>query len=287
MPSAGEPPPARGGAESLRAAVDSLPTAADSLPTAADSLRATLRVVAITDRRLMVPEALLAAGDWPAIARVFGQAIARAVSGCPSGSVVVQVREKDLDGGPLLQLVRAAQPFAPVIVNDRLDVALAASAHGVHLPERGISLADACALAPNLVIGVSRHAPPLDTGAPDLVIGVSRHAPPLDAGATAATAAIAAAAADLVQLGPIWPTPSKPTATPLSEAALAWPHGAALLVAVGGIDTPERAQLASAAGADAVAVIRAAWSGASLTPYVAAVNSGLTRRSPSSGPPPR
>ena len=192
--------------------------------------------------------------------------LARAVAGCPSGSVVVQVREKDLDGGPLLQLVRAAQPHAPVIVNDRLDVALAASAHGVHLPERGISLVDARALAPDLVIGVSRHAPPLDTGA---------------------TPAIAAPGADLVQLGPIWPTPSKPTATPLGEAALAWPHGAAILVAVGGIDTPERAQLAAAAGADAVAVIRAAWTGASIAPFVAAVNAGLARRSPSSGLPPR
>jgi len=240
-----------------------MPPAGDPPRGAADSLRAALRVVAITDRRLMVPADLLAAGDWPAIAHAFGQAIARAVSGCPSGSVVVQVREKDLDGGPLLQLVRAAQPHAPVIVNDRLDVALAASAHGVHLPERGISLADARALAPDLFIGVSRHAPPLDTG---------------DTGATAAPGAAADPAADLVQLGPIWPTPSKPTATPLGEAALAWPHGTAILVAVGGIDAPERAQLAAAAGADAVAVIRAAWTGTSLAPFVAAVNAGLARR---------
>src|SRR5512140_59184 len=193
----------------------------DSPRGAADSLRAALRVVAITDRRLMVPEALLGTGDWPAIARSFGEAIARAVSGCPSGSVVVQVREKDLDGGPLLQLVRAAQPHAPVIVNDRLDVALAAGAHGIHLPERGIAIDDARSLAPGLVLGVSRHAAPL------------------------------ADAADLIQLGPIWPTPSKPTANPLGEAALAWPHGTAILVAVGGIDSPERAQLAATAGADA------------------------------------
>lgn len=209
-----------------------------------------LRVVAITDRRLMVPAELLAAGDWPAIAHAFGQAIARAVDGCPAGSVFIQVREKDLDGGPLLHLVRAAQPFAPVIVNDRLDVALAASAHGVHLPERGIAVDDARALAPSLMLGVSRHAAPGDTGA------------------------------DLVQLGPIWPTPSKPTATPLGQSALAWPHGAATLVAVGGIDAPERAHLAAAAGADAVAVIRAAWSVPSLAPFVAAVETGRAHRSP-------
>ncbi|HEU4733274.1 MAG TPA: thiamine phosphate synthase, partial [Kofleriaceae bacterium] len=84
--------------------------------------------------------------------------------------------------------------------------------------------------------------------------------------------------ADLIQLGPIWPTPSKPGAPTLGEAALAWPHGAAALVAVGGIDTPARAELAAASGADAVAVIRAAWTGASLAPFVAAVEAGLARR---------
>ncbi len=207
-----------------------------------------LRVVAITDRRLMVAADLLAAGDWLAIAAAFAAAIARATTGCPPGSVLVQVREKDLDGGPLLRLVRAAQPFAPVVVNDRIDVALAAGAHGIHLPERGIPLADARALAPSLLLGVSRHAAPLDTDA------------------------------DLIQLGPIWSTPSKPNAPALGESALAAPHSNALLVAVGGIDSPARAELAATAGADAVAVIRAAWTSPSLVPLVAAVEAGLARR---------
>src|SRR5215510_6666815 len=123
------------------------------------------RVVAITDRSLMVAPELLATGDWPAIAAAFARAVERAVDGCRRGAIVVQVREKHLDGGPLLHLVRAAQPFAPVFVNDRLDVALAAGADGVHLPDRGIPIADARRLAPSLVIGVSRHAAPLD-GAP-------------------------------------------------------------------------------------------------------------------------
>lgn len=215
-------------------------------PPAVRSLQA-VRVIAITDRRRMVPPDLLATGDWPPIAAAFAAAIERAVTGCPAGSVIVQVREKDLDGGPLLALVRAARPFAPVLVNDRLDVALAADAFGVHLPERGLPLAAARALAPSLILGVSRHAP-------------------------------GAVPADLVQLGSIWPTPSKPGAPTLGEAALAAPHGAAVLVAVGGIDSPERATAAAAAGADAVAVIRAAWSGASLAPLVAAVDAGRARR---------
>jgi thiamine-phosphate pyrophosphorylase len=207
-----------------------------------------IRVVAVSDRRLMVSSELLASGDWPAIAAAFGAAVERAVAGCVVGSVVVQVREKDLDGGPLLALVRAAQPFAPVVVNDRIDVALAAGAIGVHLPERGFAVEDARALVPSLLIGVSRHAAPGETGA------------------------------DIVHLGPIWATPSKPTAIPLGEAALAAPRGDAVLVAVGGIDSPARATAAAAAGADAVAVIRAAWTGASLAPYVAAVEAGRAAR---------
>jgi thiamine-phosphate pyrophosphorylase len=210
---------------------------------------AALRVVAITDRRLMVPAAVLDAGDWPAIAAAFGRSVERAVAGCPPGSIFVQVREKDLDGGPLLHLVRAAQPFTPVLVNDRLDVALAARAHGVHLPERGLAVADARALAgPGFLVGTSRHAAPGDTGA------------------------------DLVHLGPIWPTPSKPDARPLGEPALAWPHATATLIAVGGIDTPDRARAAAAAGAAAVATIRAAWAGPSLAPLVAAVDAGRPAR---------
>ncbi|HMG53920.1 MAG TPA: thiamine phosphate synthase, partial [Kofleriaceae bacterium] len=154
-----------------------------------------MRVVAVTDRALMVPPHVLDGGDWSAIAAAFGAAVERAVAGCAAGSVVVQVREKDLDGGPLLQLVRAAQPFASIAVNDRVDVALAAGAWGVHLPERGLAVADARRLAAGRAVG--------------LVVGTSRHAAPGETGA------------DLVQLGPIWATPSKPTAAPLGEAALA------------------------------------------------------------------
>jgi thiamine-phosphate pyrophosphorylase len=227
-----------------------------------------LRLVAITDRRRMVPQPVLTTGNWPTIAAAFAAAVERAVAGCPAGSIVVQVREKDLDGGPLLLLVRAAQRFAPVSVNDRLDVALAAGAWGVHLPERGLPLdiarafatSDAAPPSSDLAIDAAQAAPRM------LTLGVSRHAPPDDIDA------------DLVQLGPIWPTPSKPGATPLGESALAWPHGHATLVAVGGIDSPDRAAAAAAAGADAVAIIRAAWTGDSLASFVAAVEAARAAR---------
>lgn len=198
-----------------------------------------VRVVAITDRARM--------GDgWP---EDFAAAIERAVHGCPPGSVLVQVREKDLDGKRLVDLVRAARRVARVIVNDRVDVALAADAIAVHLPEDGMSVAEARSLFGG-TIGVSRHTP---TGLADT-------------------------GADLVHLGPIWPTPSKPDVPALGVAALAAPHGSAKLVAVGGIDTPDKAREAARAGADAVAVIRAAWTGESLVSFVTAVDQGIALR---------
>ncbi len=201
---------------------------------------APVRVVAISDRTRM--------GDgWP---DDFGAAIEQAVHGCPPGSVLVQVREKDLDGKRLLDLIARARQFTRVIVNDRVDVALAADAIAVHLPEDGISVAEARALFPGGKIGISRHS----------IEGLA------DTGA------------DLIHLGPIWETPSKPDAAPLGPAVLGTPHGTAKLVAVGGIDTPDKAREAARAGADAVAVIRAAWTGDSLVNFVTAVEQGIALR---------
>jgi thiamine-phosphate pyrophosphorylase len=198
-----------------------------------------MRLVAITDRRRMVGTELLASGDWPAIVAAFGVAVARAVTRLAADQPVVQVREKDLDGGPLLELVRAAMASgARVMVNDRVDVALAASAYGVHLPERGMTVEMARALGPDLVIGVSCHS--------------------ID-GARAA----GEAGADLVQLGPIWRTPGK--SEPLGPLALQGARAVlaprVTLVAVGGIETRARFDDARRNGADAVAAIRGVWSG--------------------------
>lgn len=184
-------------------------------------------IVAITDRRRMVAADVLARGDWTAIAAAFADAISRAVAGLDD--VIVQVREKDLDGAHLLALARAAVATGVrVLVNDRADVARAAGAWGVHLPERGLPLAAARALVG--VVGVSRHAPGDVSGA------------------------------DLVQLGPIFETPGPGKAPPLGVAALAT-KVSGTLVAVGGFDSPARVHAAIAAGADAVAVIRGAWGG--------------------------
>ena len=68
-----------------------------------------------------------------------------AAAAARGGADRVQVRERDLDGGALLRLVTeimavlrgVAGSRTLVLVNDRLDVALAAKAAGVHLPAAG------------------------------------------------------------------------------------------------------------------------------------------------------
>ncbi|HSK03527.1 MAG TPA: thiamine phosphate synthase [Kofleriaceae bacterium] len=204
--------------------------------------RAPVCLVAITDRRRMVAPDVLARGDWDEIARAF----AAAVAPIAAPGVLVQVREKDLDGGPLLALVQAALGTgAAVVVNDRLDVALAAGAHGVHLPEHGLSIESVRG-----ILG-SRDVPA------GFTIGASVHS---IEGAHAA----AEAGAELVQLGPIWETPGKgpplgPSALAAARPLLSGRARVARLVAVGGIDGEDRARQALRSGADAVAAIRATW----------------------------
>ena len=209
-----------------------------------------VRVVVITDRRLYASEEI--AGRALAIAR-----------GAPRGRIAFQLREKDLDGGPLLQLARelvevAGPVGAPVWINDRVDVARSVGAHGVHLPERGLAIADARAVGAGLAVACSRHS--LD--------GV---------------AAAVAAGVDAIQVGPIWEVPGKgPALGPSALAVMRSAAGTVPLVAVGGVDTADRAFACAQAGADAVAVIRAAWTARHperlIGELVAAVEAGIAAR---------
>jgi thiamine-phosphate pyrophosphorylase len=208
-------------------------------------LVARIRVIAITDRRLM-------GGD-------IAVAIARALDGVPPGTVAIQVREKDLDGRDLLAMTRtaievAARFGAPVFVNDRVDVALAAGANGVHLPEAGMAVADVRRLAPDLAIGVSRHAA-------EAVIAEAR------------------GDADYIQLGPLHDSPGKGPqisiryfqiiARDFADARQG--RSRPRLIAVGGIDRGF-APAAATIGDHAVAMIRAAWTGKSLASVVESIS---------------
>lgn len=102
----------------------------------------------ITDRR--------AAGGAPELLRVIERAVA-------AGVEMIQIREKDLSAGALFTLVAAAVALVEgtctlVLVNDRLDVALAAGAHGVHLPADAVPVTRVRAVVPaGFLIGVSCH----------------------------------------------------------------------------------------------------------------------------------
>lgn len=149
----------------------------------------------------------------------------------------IQVREKDLAGRGLRALVSdilaaTSGKATRVFVNGRPDVAVAAGAHGIQLPEEGLPVSATKRAFPGLEVGASRHT----------VEGARRAE---DEGA------------DFVLLGPIFPTPGKEERAlglgPLAEAArsLSIP-----VHAVGGIDAGN-ARLVVEAGARGLAAIRA------------------------------
>jgi thiamine-phosphate pyrophosphorylase len=89
--------------------------------------------------------------------------LAEALSVLPNGAAAVQVREKALATRALVALCRRLQPLcrahlAPLLVNDRCDVALALGLDGVHLAQSSITAVDARALlGAEALLGVSCH----------------------------------------------------------------------------------------------------------------------------------
>jgi len=160
-------------------------------------------------------------------------------AGAHAPSVAVQLREKDLEARPLLELARAlrdctAARGARLFVNDRVDVALAAGADGVHLGGGALAAADVRAVAPALEVAASTHA----------VADVLQRR---DAGGLS-----------FVVFGPVFETPSKrPYGPPLGLAALGEACGLGIpVLAIGGVDAA-RTPACRSAGAAGVAVIRA------------------------------
>jgi thiamine-phosphate pyrophosphorylase len=79
-----------------------------------------------------------------------------------AGVRLIQLREKHLDGGALYALAaafraRTAAADALLIIDDRVDIALAVGADGVHLGQSDLPLAVARRIAPELLLGSSSH----------------------------------------------------------------------------------------------------------------------------------
>lgn len=112
--------------------------------------------------------ARFAASDiYPVISPEFcaGRSVVDVLAGIASGGAkVVQIRAKNASTIDLLELVRQCKVITDqygmlLIVDDRLDVALAAGADGVHLGQDDLPVADAVKIAPDLLIGCSTHNP--------------------------------------------------------------------------------------------------------------------------------
>jgi thiamine-phosphate diphosphorylase len=98
-------------------------------------------------------------------ANAWADALLAQIEGAAAGGIdVVQVREAGIPVGEYVRFVRrcaagVSRSGVKVVVNDRLDVALAAGAHGVHLREDSIAINEARAVSPrNFLIGRSVHA---------------------------------------------------------------------------------------------------------------------------------
>src|SRR5574337_1810457 len=159
------------------------------------------------------------------------------------GAKAVQLREKDLSTRDLCELVERLLPIvheagASLLINDRVDLAMALPIDGVHLSRTSLPPAEArTLLGPSRLIGVSCHA--LEEAVEAEKDG-----------------------ADFIVFGPLFPTPSK--------AAYGAPVGLARLeevkrrvrlpiFGIGGI-TVSNAASVIAAGADGVAAISAVMS---------------------------
>lgn len=176
----------------------------------------------ITDRKI-----LLAGMTLP-------QAVRKALEG---GVRAVQLREKDLTAAERFPLARELRALtlefdARLLINDRIDLALAVGADGVHLGGHSLPPEEARRLlGPDRLIGVSTHHP-------EEVVAAGRQG------------------ADFVTFGPVYPTPSKaPFGPPAGLDRLREACAAPLPVfALGGIRAGRVAEVL-AAGAAGVALI--------------------------------
>jgi thiamine-phosphate pyrophosphorylase len=156
-----------------------------------------------------------------------------------AGVDVIQLREKDLEAGPILEraeIFREAcdRHGVPFIINDRADLTFAAGADGVHLGQD------------DLPVGAARHL----LGR-SMIVGRSTHDPDQLRAAMLEDV-------DYVAVGPVHQTPTKPgrPAAGMEVVRLAAAEMTKPWFAIGGIDAANLAEV-RAAGASRIVVMRA------------------------------
>ncbi|MGP1375331.1 MAG: thiamine phosphate synthase [Almyronema sp.] len=155
------------------------------------------------------------------------------------GMAIVQYREKTLGDSDRLQIAKQLKNLchrygALFIINDRVDLALAAEADGVHLGQKDLPIAFA-----RQILGTHR------------IIGCSTTNPDEMQRAIAE-------GADYIGVGPVYATPTKPdkAATGLDYVRHAAAHASVPWFAIGGINADNLNEVLDA-GAERVAVVRA------------------------------
>ncbi len=177
----------------------------------------------------LVTDPRLSGGDLPG-------KVEAAIQG---GVTLVQLREKEADSRKFLDTALRVREVTeryrvPLIINDRIDIALACDAAGVHLGQQDIP----CAIARNIL-------------GPDKLIGV-----------TAKTVKQALQAeqdgADYLGCGALFPSGAKPEAQPMTLSTLSEILAAVHIpvTAIGGISA-DNVHLPVEAGANGVAVVSA------------------------------
>jgi thiamine-phosphate pyrophosphorylase len=168
-----------------------------------------------------------------------GRPLVEVVHAALDGGVrAVQLREKDLEGGELYRLATelrqlTARYHARLLINDRIDIALAIDADGVHLGQTSFPVTVARQLlGPGKLIGVSTHSK---------------------------EEIEAAVGADFIVFGPVYFTPSKAAyGAPqgLERLRQAVTQSAVPVIAIGGIKVEQISDVL-AVGAHGIGVITA------------------------------
>lgn len=189
-----------------------------------------------------------------------GRRLEDVVEAAVEGGVnVVQLREKDLPAADLygiaLRLRQIVGTQALLLINDRIDVAMAAGAHGVELGAGGLPTPVARTLIPDILIGRSVHgvahaAEALADGADLLVVGTmfaSRSHPGLmPAGPSLVRKVAALASAPIIGIGGI-------TAANATQVIAAGASGVAAITSITQAPDPREA------AARLVAAVQEAW----------------------------